>query len=831
MAQRRLLFFCLPLTVLFVFTRTQAQAPSPFKNLATSINTPVLDTVSGSGLDVNLSNPQPKHGHLSVNIIGVGGAEMPYVYELQYIPDPGFVGVDTFMLEYRYATAFPFLTYRGFRVSVGHSMVTTRDDHATTAMNTPVAIPVLANDHADWGPLAIEAVPVVNGGTAWVDADQQIVFTPKPGYTGLAHINYVVCDALHTCKTASVNIGVYGNTPDDTPLEIYTDKNNPVAVPLQYEGYSLESNPKYGQVTLENGNFFTYQPNQDFAGTDEFTLRTMVDGVAYLKTVTAKVFNTPAANKMAMDDVRYTAEGQAITFNVRDNDLGNLQVRGWHTPANFPGTLSNTTSSGTVTFTPNPGFKGIATFTYKLGSAWAPTLETATVNIVVDNFAPPVKFPYPLRTPKNVPFVVRYEPPFQHFSFEIQHQPQFGALEYFPGNSTQIINGESVSGYNLVVYTPRPGFVGLDQLSMLYCAPNGQCDQVNIDMRVVDEVPDFCVGECVWPGDVNADRLVNNQDLLPLGYVMGEEGLERPDASRNWYAQAAPAWNDCYHGMKSDLKYADADGNGIIDTADVGVIRKNYGLASNLFPQQYPLDKGLPFSVSLMPPDPDNDRHIRIQVSLGNDQVPASQVYGITFNATLGPGIVDSAFKMTFYDNSWLNRNSPWLQLAERPAPGHFETAFTRTSGKPASGQGPIGEMEFIIIIVEGGGQNNRPAALTLNPTIQFVDGSSTTGEPITLLLPEMRTSSKPEYAMQEDNHISVFPSPASDKLSVHWEFSEPVERLALVDMEGRLMLEQSTAESATDALLDVQKLPSGMYVLQLQTASGLVSKKVEISH
>lgn len=43
---------------------------------------------------------------------------------------------------------------------------------------------------------------------------------------------------------------------------------------------------------------------------------------------------------MAMDDVVHTPKGQAITFNVRHNDIGNLLVKGWITPGNLPGTGS-----------------------------------------------------------------------------------------------------------------------------------------------------------------------------------------------------------------------------------------------------------------------------------------------------------------------------------------------------------------------------------------------------------------------------------------------------------------------------------------------------------
>ena len=344
---------CLLFTLLLALPYVYGQQRSPYKSLITSINTTVSDTISGIDLDVNQSNPSAKHGDVNISVIVQGGSGNPYVFEVQYIPDAGFIGVDTFVLEYRYANNYPYLIFRGFRVLVMPSLVAVKADFATTPEGVPVTINVLANDSGAWGPLTVSGLPLVNNGTASINSNNEVVFTPEPGFLGVAHLNYSVCDALNTCQTASVNIGVNTGSPNTDSLLIFTNKNQAVNIPLTYNGYTIFQAPAHGIVTLQNGGrSFQFSPTSGFHGSDQFILKTTLNNVVYFKTIHVKVFNVQSPNMMAMDDVRFTPKNQAITFNVRDNDIGNLLVRNWSVPSNFPGTLSGTNGVGNVTFTP-----------------------------------------------------------------------------------------------------------------------------------------------------------------------------------------------------------------------------------------------------------------------------------------------------------------------------------------------------------------------------------------------------------------------------------------------------------------------------------------------
>ncbi len=76
----------------------------------------------------------------------------------------------------------------------------------------------------------------------------------------------------------------------------------------------------------------------------------------------------------------------------------------------------------------------------------------------------------------------------------------------------------------------------------------------------------------VWPGDTNNDGIVDARDVLPLGVHFAVTGPSRAAAPNNtWMAQlCAPPWNPV------EATYADCDGNGVINQADIFGIGLNW---------------------------------------------------------------------------------------------------------------------------------------------------------------------------------------------------------------------------------------------------------------
>ena len=103
-----------------------------------------------------------------------------------------------------------------------------------------------------------------------------------------------------------------------------------------------------------------------------------------------------------------------------------------------------------------------------------------------------------------------------------------------------------------------------------YDGPGGQPDGVSyLDGRLF--VFNIAGGWTVYPGDANADGLVDVRDILPVGQYYGKTGPPRPSGSLVWGPQdLLEAWTP------PDACYADCNGDGTINASDVAGIVQNW---------------------------------------------------------------------------------------------------------------------------------------------------------------------------------------------------------------------------------------------------------------
>lgn len=78
----------------------------------------------------------------------------------------------------------------------------------------------------------------------------------------------------------------------------------------------------------------------------------------------------------------------------------------------------------------------------------------------------------------------------------------------------------------------------------------------------------------VWPGDTNNDGIVNQIDLLPIGLSWGQNGTGRSHVNpTEWISQLSRPWP-----FDNRYTYADANGDGVVDGADIPVLGLNWHL-------------------------------------------------------------------------------------------------------------------------------------------------------------------------------------------------------------------------------------------------------------
>lgn len=757
-------------------------------------------------------------------------------YELVYTPDDGFIGQDSMRFLF-WNSAFSY-TFVKFRITVAPSLVTAVHDYATTTVGQPVDIDVLANDYSSNGVLNLTSVPLTNYGTATYNlGDSTVNFVPAPGFEGLAYLNYVVCDDIGTCDNGTVSVFVVSSDPPQPDTtRLFTRKNTPQVVFVP-PSYTLVAGPTNGLYD-DSGEVPEYTPDADYVGKDY---------IAYDNNGTAKVIEMVVLdlvnNKFAFDDYFYlTPDVPTTELNVFTNDEFGVNTGCWYA-SNVSDAQYGTVeffagdAAGVIRYTPPPGFVGVDWFTYTScpPGGNAGQVETATAYVFVSNYEPDGTEFY-MSTPKLTPLVVGYSVPIDDFSFDVTADPDLGTVAFLPGPVDTVIYGQTVTGYNLILYTPDADVVdGQDNFELEYCVTtNGLCTyqktvKIYVDiLDIGDGTAPMCIDDCIWAGDTNADGVVDMEDLLPIGLSMGEVGIPRTDANLSlWYGQYGEDWSAS--GNLYDLKHLDTDGDSVVTALDTFAISAFYGNTHAIVPSQVPFyDYQIILEGDIFAGPGDL---VKLKMKLGTDVDPASNVYGLTFPFNYDPNTVNPAsVDIDFTTGSWLAYNSPVLHMSNNNLNGLLESGFTRTNGIPASGYGQMAIISFIISEdLEGFRADEETLRLNVGGgTSTVMDGS---GHTFGVNIGNANITIRPhqEDAPITEAQLKLFPNPTNGQfINLHLNGGNEFERALVYDLTGRL-LSDTGRMMGRRAQLSVGQLTNGVYVVQVYTKQGVLTKKFEI--
>lgn len=119
-------------------------------------------------------------------------------------------------------------------------------------------------------------------------------------------------------------------------------------------------------------------------------------------------------------------------------------------------------------------------------------------------------------------------------------------------------------------YCPNAGFAGADTFKYELC---DSATSICKEAVVIIKTEAISNSNVSWAGDINHDGQVTSLDYLFLANAIKNRGNRMPGKSTGWKSSYAADWNEYLWGM--DLKYADGDGNGVIDTNDLKAINSN----------------------------------------------------------------------------------------------------------------------------------------------------------------------------------------------------------------------------------------------------------------
>ena len=691
-----------------------------------------------------------------------------------------------------------------------------------------VVIDVLANDINSAKELSIQSVDLVENGTVVLE-DNMVVFTPVDDFKGMAYINYTAIneDGITDAGTVSICVLDSENTPSDGTISISTAQYKPVTVLLPANGMSIaaDSEPQ-GSINMIGDDVFEYTPFGSFIGFDEFIMENADNSIQ--RTVSVHVLESKEQFGPVKNDVFYTAINTPITFNVFDNDLEETEF------VRIPKGLDYL-GDGEFSFTPQDDYAGYVTFNYV--SFIDDQYYAGQIDIHINNFYPENISTYQLVARQSTPLLINYSVPISDYSFTIEQDPQHGQVINYGSYYKHQIGGDECEwierGVQILRYKSEDDFLGVDQFMIQYCAQNGECEDILVEVEVIQEDADCnCAGsDCVWPGDFNADGKVAMDDLLPLGYHFGEVGVQRDELSDIWIGDYAPDWGESQMNGR-DLKFLDATGDGKIDLSELDALSDNYNKYHNLVASENLSSKEYPVELLISQTTAAAGDYLYIDVIIGDEDYPALNIHGLTYTLPLSTSVIDnSTINVERIPGNWLSHNSPMLDLFKQPSSGKVDIGSTRTTGKSVSGYGGIHRVGFIVIDDLDGirGDNKNKTVNIVLDDITIADGQGNrfkvSGASTSFEL--IREQPLDETVLSEAD-IQFYPNPATDQLNIHANGNDILEQIDIFNLAGQLV-STATVKNENHKVIDLSHFQDGLYLIKVISFKGSSTTKFKV--
>ncbi len=262
-------------------------------------------------------------------------------------------------------------------------------DTKTTPEDTPVSGFVTGND-IDGDALTFTKATDAAHGSVVVASNGDYTYTPAADYNGPDQFTIDISDGQGGTTTVTVNITVTAvndaptgtgdtkTTPENTPVSGAVTGNDVDGDPLTF---TKATDPAHGTVLVNPDGTYTYTPNQNYHGPDQFTI-TISDGHGGTTTVTVNITVTSVNNApTGTGDTKTTPEDTPVSGSVTGTDVDGDPLT--FTKATDPAHGSVTVNpDGTYTYTPAADYNGPDQFTIDISDGHGSAISV-TVNITV----------------------------------------------------------------------------------------------------------------------------------------------------------------------------------------------------------------------------------------------------------------------------------------------------------------------------------------------------------------------------------------------------------------------------------------------------------------
>ncbi len=335
------------------------------------------------------------------------------------------------------------------------------------------------------------------------------------------------------------------------------------------------------------------------------------------------------------------------------------------------------------------------------------------------------------------------------------------------------------------------------------------------EVRVGNALENKCLIGCVWPGDANLDLEANHYDILPMGLHYGETGPARESIDNTWQGHESQDWSAFLWGDVNN-KHGDANGDGIIDVADLQVIKTNFAYSHTWQPRAQSTNQ---LAIDWDADDIDVGETAVLVVSIP-DTLNVT-MYGLGFEIDLDPTIFDYSTIQYDFSNSWLGSEGSDLITfgLENENLGQIYIAESRNDHNELSGNGEL----VTITVLAKAKSSTAGAVLTTEggvtaegDTVKFSgdeDGANVNN-----------IEERGGYAIKQ---LVVFPNPTQDLVSFNLPTGQATEyKIEVFDNVGKL-IHASLQQNGGTVTTNLKEFNSGIYSIQVTSEKVKYIQKV----
>ncbi len=351
------------------------------------------------GITLTASDPNTPARSLTYSVVSgpTHGTLSGTAPNLTYTPTAGYFGSDSFTFKANNGVKDSNVATVSITVTQVVLAPTANNQSVTTNQDTAVGITLTGSDPNN--PARSLTYSVVSNpahGTLTGTAPN-LTYTPTAGYFGPDSFTFKANNGVKDSNTATVSITVTQvvQAPVANPQSVTTNQDTAVGITLTGSDpnmpprsltYSVVSSPTHGTLSGTAPNL-TYTPTAGYFGPDSFTFKVnngvKDSNVATVSITVTQVVLAPTANPQSVTTNQDTAVGITLTGSDPNTPPRSLTYTIVSNPTN--GTLSGTAPN--VTYTPNAGYFGSDSFTFKVNNGVKDS-NTATVSITVNPVIP-----------------------------------------------------------------------------------------------------------------------------------------------------------------------------------------------------------------------------------------------------------------------------------------------------------------------------------------------------------------------------------------------------------------------------------------------------------